>query len=70
MELSVGSFDSMRGALDQQIGDLNEIVGEHRSDNKQFEVLGALGETTLHSTAAHQHRDAALYGSAKSADRL
>jgi hypothetical protein len=70
MELSVGSFDSARGAFDQQLGDLHEIVGEHRSANKQFEVLGTLGEATFHATTAHQHRDAALYGSAKNAGRL
>jgi hypothetical protein len=44
MELSVGSFDS---ALDPQLGDLHEIGGEHRSANKQFEVLGTLGEANI-----------------------
>jgi len=54
MELSVGSFDSTRGALDQQLGDLNEIVGEHRSANKQFEVLGTLGEANILRAAARK----------------
>lgn len=47
MELSVGSFGSTRGAFDQQLTDLHEIVGEHRGAHKQFEALGALGEATL-----------------------
>jgi hypothetical protein len=38
MELSVGSFDSARGAFDQQLGDLHEIVGEYRSANKLFDA--------------------------------
>ena len=65
MELSFGSFGSAPGAIDQQLADLHEIVGEHGSANEQFEVLGALGKATLHAAAAHQHRDAALYASAK-----
>jgi hypothetical protein len=65
MELSVGSFRPARGAFDQQLGNLHEIVGEHRGADKQFEVLGALGEATLHAAAAHQYRDATLYASAK-----
>jgi hypothetical protein len=38
---------STRGAFDQQLTDLHEIVGEHRGAHKQFEALGALGEATL-----------------------
>jgi hypothetical protein len=55
MELSIGSFGPALGAFDQQLADLHEIVGEHRGANKQFEVLGAFGATTLHATAAHQY---------------
>jgi hypothetical protein len=52
-KLFVGSFGSARCAFDQQLGDLHEIVGEHRGANQQFESLGALGEATLHAAAAH-----------------
>jgi hypothetical protein len=65
MELLIGSFGPALGAFDQQLADLHEIVGEHRGANKQFEVLGAFGATTLHATTAHQYRDAALYAGAE-----
>src|SRR5215469_11951698 len=65
IQLSVGSFGPTLGAFDRQLADLHEIVGEHGSANERFEALGALGEATLHAAATHQHRDAALYASAK-----
>jgi hypothetical protein len=57
-ELSIAS--SALGAFDQQLGDVHEIVSEHRGTNKQFEALSALRQAALHAAAAHQHRDAPL----------
>src|SRR5687767_13726610 len=36
------------------------LVGKHSCTNEQLEALTSLGQTALHSTAAKEHRDAAL----------
>lgn len=46
--------------LVQQVSDDHEIVGKYSCTNEQVEPLTSLGETTLHSTASKEHRDAAL----------
>jgi hypothetical protein len=67
--LSAG-FSSPRCALAQQRANDHEIVGEHRGANKQGEALATRGAATLHATAAHQHRNAALDAGAKALARF
>jgi hypothetical protein len=46
-------FASASGLFDQQVGNDQEIVGEHRGANEQSEALGAFSAATLHAAATH-----------------
>src|ERR1700681_1403140 len=60
-----GRFSSARWSFGQQSCDLHQVVGEHGGCDPQLKALATFGETTLHATAAEQHRDAPLDAGAK-----
>src|SRR5260370_10051916 len=60
-----GSFSTARWSFGQQSCDLHQVVGEHGGCDPQLKALATFGETTLHATAAEQHRDAPLDARAK-----
>jgi len=44
----------------QQIGNSQEVVGQHGRTHQNLETLTAFGPAALHPPAAKQHRDAPL----------
>lgn len=50
----------------QQIGDSQQVVGEHGGAHQKLKMRAAFELAPLHSPAAEQHRDAALNAGAES----
>lgn len=52
--------------LDQEVRDFHKIVREYCGTHQQLEVLTALDESSLHSTAVKEYGDASLNAGAES----